>query len=128
LRNVWIGVGVAIAICLGVGILLQVLRSELPQRQQEMLECVVAAADRKEVELEDFAITSATPIGATAPARGIEQRIGERGIADRFAFEGEGALRRDRSSREVADRFEIRRTTRLQSCWPGSGGDRGGDR
>jgi len=42
LRNVWIGVGVAIAICLGVGILLQVLRSELPQRQQEMLECVVA--------------------------------------------------------------------------------------
>lgn len=42
IRNVWIGVGVAVAICLGVGILLQVLRSELPQRQQEMLECVVA--------------------------------------------------------------------------------------
>ncbi len=42
LRSVWIGVAVAIAICLGVGILLQVLRSELPQQQQEMLECVVA--------------------------------------------------------------------------------------
>lgn len=42
IRNVWIGVGVAVAICLGVGILLQLLRSELPQRQQEMLECIVA--------------------------------------------------------------------------------------
>ncbi|WP_395725975.1 iron uptake transporter permease EfeU [Nakamurella sp.] len=42
LRHVWIGVGVAVAICLGVGVLLQVLRSELPQQQQEMLECVVA--------------------------------------------------------------------------------------
>ena len=42
LRHVWIGVGVAVAICLGVGVLLQVLRSELPQQQQEMLECIVA--------------------------------------------------------------------------------------
>ncbi len=42
IRQVWIGVGIAVAICLGVGILLQVLRSELPQQQQEMLECVVA--------------------------------------------------------------------------------------
>jgi high-affinity iron transporter len=42
IRHVWIGVGVAVAICLGVGVLLQVLRSELPQQQQEMLECVVA--------------------------------------------------------------------------------------
>jgi high-affinity iron transporter len=42
IRNVWIGVGIAIAICLGVGILLQMLRSGLPQQQQEMLECVVA--------------------------------------------------------------------------------------
>ena len=42
IRNVWIGVGIAIAICLGVGILLQMLRSGLPQQQQEMPECVVA--------------------------------------------------------------------------------------
>ena len=42
IRQVWFGVGVAVAICLGVGVLLQLLRSELPQRQQEMLECVVA--------------------------------------------------------------------------------------
>ena len=42
IRHVWIGVGVAVAICLGVGVLLQVLRSDLPQQQQEMLECVVA--------------------------------------------------------------------------------------
>lgn len=42
IRNVWIGVGIAIAICLVTGILLQLLRSDLPQRQQEMLECIVA--------------------------------------------------------------------------------------
>jgi len=43
LRKMWTGVGVAIALCLGVGILLQRINSALPQRQQEMLECVVAA-------------------------------------------------------------------------------------
>lgn len=42
IRQMWIGVGIAVAICLGVGVLLQLLRSELPQQQQEMLECVVA--------------------------------------------------------------------------------------
>ncbi len=42
IRQVWLGVGIAVVICLAVGILLQVLRSELPQRQQEMLECIVA--------------------------------------------------------------------------------------
>jgi high-affinity iron transporter len=41
LRNVWLGVGLATAICLAVGIALDVLNSELPQRQQEMLETVV---------------------------------------------------------------------------------------
>lgn len=41
LRNVWLGVGLAVAICLAVGIALDVLNSQLPQRQQEMLETVV---------------------------------------------------------------------------------------
>ena len=41
LRNVWMGVGLAAAICLAVGIALDVLNSQLPQRQQEMLETVV---------------------------------------------------------------------------------------
>jgi high-affinity iron transporter len=41
LRSVWVGVGLAVAICLAIGIALDVLNSELPQRQQEMLETVV---------------------------------------------------------------------------------------
>jgi high-affinity iron transporter len=41
LRSVWIGVGLAVGICLAAGIALDVLNSELPQRQQEMLETVV---------------------------------------------------------------------------------------
>jgi high-affinity iron transporter len=41
LRNVWIGVGLAAAICLAVGVALDLLNSQLPQRQQEMLETVV---------------------------------------------------------------------------------------
>ena len=41
LRQVWIGVSVAVAICLAVGVALQVISSDLPQRQQEGLETVV---------------------------------------------------------------------------------------
>ena len=41
LRNVWMGVGLAAAICIAVGIALDVLNGQLPQRQQEMLETVV---------------------------------------------------------------------------------------
>jgi len=43
LRAVWAGVGAAVAVCLAVGVGLQAVSSGLPQRQQEMLECVVAA-------------------------------------------------------------------------------------
>jgi high-affinity iron transporter len=43
LRKVWLGVAAATALCLAVGIGLQLLNGSLPQRQQEMLECVVAA-------------------------------------------------------------------------------------
>jgi len=41
LRQVWIGVAAAVAICVGVAIALQVISSDLPQRQQEGLETVV---------------------------------------------------------------------------------------
>jgi len=41
LRQVWIGVGIAVAICLSIGIALQVISTNLPQRQQEGLETVV---------------------------------------------------------------------------------------
>ena len=43
LRAVWAGVGAAVAVCLAVGVGLHAVSSGLPQRQQEMLECVVAA-------------------------------------------------------------------------------------
>lgn len=44
LKLVWIGVATAVAICLAGGILLQRFEASLPQRQQEMLECLVAVA------------------------------------------------------------------------------------
>src|ERR1700749_4815653 len=43
LRQVWIGTGIAVAICIAVAVLLQVISSDLPQRQQEGLETVVGA-------------------------------------------------------------------------------------
>jgi FTR1 family protein len=43
LRWVWMGVGAAVAICLAVGVALQLVDQELPQRQQEMLETVIGA-------------------------------------------------------------------------------------
>src|SRR5580698_11150 len=43
LRQVWIGTAVAVAICIAIAIALQVISSDLPQRQQEGLETVVGA-------------------------------------------------------------------------------------
>src|SRR4051812_19078354 len=44
LRPMWLGVAAAIAICLAVGALLELLDEELPQRRQEGLETVVGVA------------------------------------------------------------------------------------
>jgi high-affinity iron transporter len=41
LRYVWAGVLIAVLLCTGVGVALQILNQDLPQRQQEMLETVV---------------------------------------------------------------------------------------
>src|SRR3984885_9389337 len=43
LRQVWVGTGTAVAICVANAVLLQVISSDLPQRQQEGLETVVGA-------------------------------------------------------------------------------------
>jgi high-affinity iron transporter len=43
LRQVWVGTGIAVAICVGIAVLLQVVSSDLPQRGQEGLETVVGA-------------------------------------------------------------------------------------
>lgn len=43
LRWVWVGVLSAAAICLAVGVLLQIVDEELPQREQEALETIVGA-------------------------------------------------------------------------------------
>src|SRR6202012_598890 len=43
LRLVWLGTGVAVLICIGIAIALQVISSDLPQGQQEGLETVVGA-------------------------------------------------------------------------------------
>ena len=44
LRPMWLGVAGAIAICVAVGLLLQALDQELPQRQQEGLETIIGIA------------------------------------------------------------------------------------
>jgi high-affinity iron transporter len=41
LRPMWAGVGIAVAICVAAGVGLQIFDSQLPQRQQEMLETVI---------------------------------------------------------------------------------------
>jgi high-affinity iron transporter len=43
LRQAWTGTAAAVAICIGVAIALQVISSDLPERQQEGLETVVGA-------------------------------------------------------------------------------------
>ncbi len=43
LREVWIGTAAAVAICIAIAVALQVISSDLPQRQQEGLETVVGA-------------------------------------------------------------------------------------
>jgi len=44
LRPMWLGVAAAIAICVAVGVALELLDQELPQRQQEGLETIVGVA------------------------------------------------------------------------------------
>jgi high-affinity iron transporter len=41
LRQVWVGVAIAVAICLAIGVTLQIVSADLPQKQQEGLETVV---------------------------------------------------------------------------------------
>jgi high-affinity iron transporter len=43
LRQVWIGTALAVGICIAVGVVLDVVSSELPQQQQEGLETIVGA-------------------------------------------------------------------------------------
>jgi len=42
LRGMWIGASTAVVLSLGVGVALQAVDHALPQRQQEMLETVIA--------------------------------------------------------------------------------------
>jgi high-affinity iron transporter len=41
MRQMWIGIGIAVALCLGVAVLLEVIGQDLPQKQQEGLETVI---------------------------------------------------------------------------------------
>jgi high-affinity iron transporter len=43
LRQVWIGVGIAVALCVVIGVTLRIVSQELPQQGQEGLETVVGA-------------------------------------------------------------------------------------
>src|SRR4051795_7145612 len=41
MRQMWLGIGIAVALCIGVAVLLEVVGQQLPQKQQEGLETVV---------------------------------------------------------------------------------------
>ncbi|HSC21591.1 MAG TPA: iron uptake transporter permease EfeU, partial [Solirubrobacterales bacterium] len=41
MRQMWMGIGIAIALCIGVAVLLEVVGQQLPQKEQEGLETVV---------------------------------------------------------------------------------------
>ena len=47
LRQVWIGVGLAVGICVAGGVALQIVSADLPQRGQERLETVVGVVDSR---------------------------------------------------------------------------------
>ncbi len=41
IKQMWIGVGIAVALCIGIAVLLEVVGEQLPQREQEGLETVI---------------------------------------------------------------------------------------
>jgi high-affinity iron transporter len=41
MRQMWLGIGIAVALCVGVAVLLEIIGQDLPQRQQEGLETVI---------------------------------------------------------------------------------------
>ncbi len=41
MRQMWLGIGIAVLLCLGVAVLLEVIGQDLPQKQQEGLETVI---------------------------------------------------------------------------------------
>jgi high-affinity iron transporter len=41
MRQMWLGIGIAVALCLGVAVLLELIGQDLPQKQQEGLETVI---------------------------------------------------------------------------------------
>src|SRR3954469_14852686 len=41
MRQMWLGIGIAIALCIGVAVLLEVVGQQLPQKEQEGLETIV---------------------------------------------------------------------------------------
>jgi high-affinity iron transporter len=83
LRSVWVGVGLAAAICLAVGIALDVLNGELPQRQQEMLETVVSVLA--------VGVVSFMILWMTRHARGLRKEL-EAGAASALATGSAAAL------------------------------------
>ena len=69
-KQMWVGVVIAILLCLAAGIGLQIISAGLPQRQQEMLECVVAADRRGDGQLHDPVDAQALPRSEDRPGAG----------------------------------------------------------
>ena len=107
LRQVWIGVAVAVVICIGVGVALQIISDDLPQRQQEGLETVVGPDRRRDGHLHG-------PLDAPA-LPGPQARPGAAGPV------GPGhRARRRRWSPWPSSPCCAKDSRRSSSCWPPS--------
>ena len=78
LRSVWIGVAAASALCLAIGIGLDLARAEFPQRQQELFEGVVGLAAVAILSSMVLWMQKAARSMKAALHRSIEQAIGSR--------------------------------------------------
>ena len=106
LRRMWIGVGAAVAICLAGGITLSLVNAHLPQRQQEMLECVVAVVA---VVMVTYMI-----LWMNSHSRGLKGEL-ESAAAGALARGSALAL-----SRWPSSPCSARASRRRCSCWPPS--------
>ena len=122
LRSMWVGVGLAVAVCVAVAVVLRVVDNELPQREQEGLETIVA--------LVAVAMVTYMIVWMTEHARDLKGQLQEQAAGALVAGLGHRARRHGlprRPARGLRDlRLPARRLQRRGR--PGPGGPRRGSR
>ena len=118
LRSMWLGVGLAVALCIAVAVVLRIVDNELPHRQQEGLETVVALMA---VAMVTYMIVWMTEHARDLKGAAAGQRGRRAGPGSAMALVGDGLPRRAaRGLRDLglpARRLQTTRPTR----WPPAG-------